>query len=276
MAWPVVSTVSAERPSALPLTRVLGIPLSMESNLGNFVGRFGLMRGLGLYFQMRPNRGVIDLDVPGIAAPVALRGGTSDRHAFQQVFVNGDYETRYPGRPRFIIDAGANVGFAGVQFASLYPDARIVCIEPDQENFAVLQRNISRYTHVTAIRAGIWHRDAQLTVANPEDENWALRVREASAGEPSFPAVSIDRILADSGCSTIDILKLDIEGAELELFEDPRCDTWLSRTNMLFVETHDRIRPGCEAALAAAAARHPFRRSTSGENVLLVREPLVV
>lgn len=246
----------------------------MDSNLTNYVRRFGI-RGVGMYAQMRLRRGVIQVGVPGLVDSVALRGGTSDRHAFLQVFVKGDYETLYPGRPRFIVDAGANVGFASVRFASLYPGARIVAVEPDQNNCDLLERNVSPYSNIRVVRAGVWHRDALLTIENPGDAPWALRLREAAAGEPSFQAVSLAGLLADSGEPTIDILKLDVEGAERDLFEDASCDTWLSRTNMLFVETHDRLRPGCEAALGTAVRRHPFRRDQSGENVVLVREPLL-
>lgn len=247
----------------------------MSSNLKLYVDRFGLRRGLETYARTKWARGSIEIKVPGLSAPVMMRTGTSDRRVFQHIFLKGGYDTPYPGRPRLIIDAGANNGYSAVRFASLYPEADIVAVEPDRANIAALERNIATYPRVRVVRAAVWPRDVPLTIENPTDRSWSFRVRPARDGEPSFPAVSIVSLLRDSGHTAIDILKLDVEGAERELFEDPDCDLWLARTNMLFVETHDRHRPGCEAALAAAAARHSFLRTEAGANVVLVRDRLV-
>ena len=62
---------------------------------------------------------------------------------------------------------------------------------------------------------------------------------------------------------------------ERELFANPNCHEWLERTNMLFVELHDRFKPGCEAAMEAALAQHDFIRTQLGENVVLVRRQLL-
>lgn len=250
-------------------------PGVIRSNFGKYARRFGWRRALGLYSTVKWGRGLVDVRIPGLAAPVAVRAGTSDREALTQVFVESEYDTRYPGLPRFIIDAGANVGYASVWFANVYPGAAIVAVEPDADNCAVLERNVAPYRGVRVVRAGVWPREASLAIENPSGKSWSFRVREAAPGERGFPAVSIAGLLEASGLSVIDILKLDVEGTERELFSDAGCDRWLSRTNMLFVETHDRYKPGCEAALAAAVARHGFRRSQEGENVVLIRERLL-
>lgn len=72
-----------------------------------------------------------------------------------------------------------------------------------------------------------------------------------------------------SGC--IDLLKLDIEGSEKELFEDPNCHRWLSRMKMIFVELHDRLKPGCTAAMEKAIAPYGFERMSRGSNLVLIR-----
>jgi hypothetical protein len=83
--------------------------------------------------------------------------------------------------------------------------------------------------------------------------------------------VSIAALLRESGFAAIDILKLDVEGAERELFADPSCQAWLARTNMLFVELHDRIKPGCSDAFERAIALHDFERRKVGSNMVLTR-----
>jgi hypothetical protein len=70
----------------------------------------------------------------------------------------------------------------------------------------------------------------------------------------------------------IDLLKLDIEGSEKELFEDPAKKWWLSRTRAVIVELHDRFKPGCTAAVEAALAGQNFIRTQRGENILFIRK----
>jgi FkbM family methyltransferase len=249
--------------------------MSGSSNFPAYLQRFGFPGGLALYLRTKIRRAERRIAVPGMAHPLYMRTGTSDRSAFNEVIVKRWYDHPFPGTPRFIIDAGANVGYASVRFAELYPHADIVAIEPDRENFEILQQNIAPYPHVRGLRCGLWPRTANLVIDNPEAKSWAFRVREARDGEAGFPAVGIGEILRESGASTLDILKLDIEGAELELFSDERCHAWLERTNMIFVELHDRIKAGCTDAMEKAVARHGFQRQALGSNLILIRKTLL-
>ena len=248
----------------------------MASRLLRYIRRFGPWTGALDYLATRRRTGFAALRAPGVPHPIHVRAGSSDRRAFEQVFLDRQYDFPIAGRPRFIIDAGANIGCASVWFASRFPDARIVAVEPDPGNCALLERNLAPWGQVRTVRAAVWPRKAWLTIENPGDEPWAYRVREAGPGEAAFPAVSIGELLAESGAETIDILKLDVEGAERDILADPACDAWLARTRLLFVELHDRFREGCSEALASAVARHPFRRFELGENVVLVRDDLPV
>jgi len=247
---------------------------AMASRLLRYIRRFGPWTGTQDYLRTRRRTGEVALRAPGVSHPVRVRAGSSDRRAFEQVFLDREYDFPVPGRPRFIVDAGANIGCASVWFASRFPSANIVAVEPDPGNHALLDRNVAPWGRVRTVQAAVWSRAASLTIDNPGDEPWAYRVREARPGEAAFPAVSIGGLLAEAGEEFIDVLKLDVEGAEREIFADPGCDTWLSRTRLLFVELHDRFGDGCGAALESAAARHPFRRFELGENVVLVRYDL--
>jgi FkbM family methyltransferase len=249
--------------------------MSGSSNFPAYVQRFGALAGLGLYFRTKLKSGARHIAVPGMAHPLYMRTGTSDRSAFNEVIVKRWYDHPFPGEPRFIIDAGANVGYASVRFAELYPNADIVAIEPDGENFAMLQQNVAPYPRVRGLRCGLWPRSSELVIENPEAKPWAFRVREAREGERGFPAVGIAELLAEHPSRTLDLLKLDIEGAELELFSDEGCHAWLARTNMIFVELHDRIKAGCTAAMEKAVSRHGFERQELGSNLILTRRHLL-
>jgi hypothetical protein len=88
---------------------------------------------------------------PEVKEPIYLRVPSSDLDTFEQVFRNGEYDFR-ASNPRFIIDAGANVGLASILFASRYPSARIIAIEPEQSNFDLLKENVAPYPSITPAR----------------------------------------------------------------------------------------------------------------------------
>ncbi len=73
-----------------------------------------------------------------------------------------------------------------------------------------------------------------------------------------------------AGVEQIDILKLDIEGAEKELLQSGS-DKWMHRVAMIIIELHDWLKPGCADALNQATAGMGFTRFQLGENTVLVR-----
>ena len=88
--------------------------------------------------------------------------------------------------------------------------------------------------------------------------------------EFSFKAVTIGKILKRSGYKEIDILKLDIEGSEKEVFSNDYED-WLSKVNILIIELHDRMKPGCSEAFYSAINQYNFIKINSGENIILMK-----
>lgn len=143
---------------------------------------------------------------------------------FEQIFVDDDYALPIDLQPRYIIDGGANVGYASIYFTNRYPDASIIAVEPDPSNFKVLCENVKEYPHVHPLKAAIWNQRGRLRV-DASLGSWACTVSQVRPEEaldmnqPSYAdALTLDDILLSSGPNKIDILKLDIEGAELEVF----------------------------------------------------------
>ena len=88
---------------------------------------------------------------------------------------------------------------------------------------------------------------------------------------PSVNGITIDDVLARWGNGTsVDLLKIDIEGAEKELFSAPS-DSWLARTRLIIIELHDRMVAGCEQALEEATNGYLFLKMIKGEDTILVR-----
>jgi len=147
----------------------------------------------------------------------------------------------------------------------------ILAIEPDRANFDLLSINTAPYPNVLPIRAAIWHRPEILLVRNPEAESWAFQMREASEEEKNATiGLTISELLKWSGSPLIDILKLDIEGAEKDIFEAKDSDYWLDRVRQIQIETHDRIVPGCQDAVERIAENR-FARSAIDECTILNR-----
>ena len=242
--------------------------------LGRYVRAFGPLRGPMVLAKLGlARRGLVQIDAPALGGPVFVRARTSDKPTFEQVFVFDDYDTSFlKVKPEIIIDGGANAGFATRLFARRYPEARIFAVEPEGSNFELLLRNTQHLSTVVPIRAALWNRPASLGITNPQDEKWAFQVAERQ-GEKSAPvsAVTIPEIMKRAGADHVDILKLDIEGAERELFSSGY-DSWLGRVNVIIIELHDRLRPGCSASFYNAIGRFPFTQFKRGEHVILVRQ----
>ncbi len=240
----------------------------MASGLKKYVISLGLLAGLRLYILSKFGLTDFQAAAPGLSK-VWIRPRTSDRNMFSDVLLDREYELPLEPPPKFIIDAGANVGYTSAFFATRYPAAQIVAIEPEESNFAQLQKNLLGLNRVTALKKGLWPRVAYLHIDNPDDVKSGFRLAESDMALPgSIEATTIPALMQQFGAEQIDICKIDIEGGECELLSDPDCDAWLSRTRMLIIELHDRFRPDSSAIVDRALARHPHTREHRGDNLI--------
>jgi FkbM family methyltransferase len=209
--------------------------------------------------------------IPG-ADGITLRKNTSDPSVFWQVFVEKEYDIPLNINPKLIIDGGANIGCATLWFRKKYPEAQIIAIEPEESNFKILEENTKKLDQVKIIKAGIWNKNTTLKIDNPGLGKWGFETKEAdSSDKNSLTAITIDKILADSGCKEIDILKLDIEGSEKEVFESGY-ENWLDKTKVIIIELHERMREGSEKSFYSAIAKYNFEKKRHGENIIMIKK----
>jgi hypothetical protein len=69
---------------------------------------------------------------------------------------------------------------------------------------------------------------------------------------------------------SLDIVKLDVEGAEAMIFKD-NYDKWLARTKVLIIELHEGCWPGSSVNFESAIKNYPFSRSKNGEFLIFTR-----
>jgi FkbM family methyltransferase len=201
---------------------------------------------------------------------VWLRPATSDSDVFREVFGEREYEVAcWDIKPKLIIDAGANIGLTSLYFADRCRDARIVAVEPEASNVDLLRRNTNDVRNITVKAGALWPRKASLVLVNDNAEKWAFSVTENSKSLSNVASFTMTDILDEVGSDCVDLLKLDIEGAEKELFT---CDweEWLPKVRRIVIELHDRLVPGCSRAFYSAILTRNFRQITHGQNVVIV------
>jgi len=196
----------------------------------------------------------------------SIRNNPFDFATMEEVILKEDYNLNINFNPSTIIDGGANIGLTSVFFANKYPQADIVAVEPEEGNFEMLMRNTKNYRSVRLIRAGIWNHSAILSIIDEGKGNNSFTVTEIlSPQSGSINAISIYDIMQQRNWETIDILKLDIEGAEKNVFESDY-EQWLPKVKLLIVELHDRMRSGCSETVFKAVSQYNFSNEIKGEN----------
>ena len=80
-----------------------------------------------------------------------------------QVFLDNEYDFRAVERPQVIVDAGANIGLASILFANRYPQAKILAIEPEHDNFNLLADNVRSYDNIVPLQAALGARTRRST-----------------------------------------------------------------------------------------------------------------
>jgi len=221
----------------------------------------------------------------GLEHPFYLRAGTSDIGIYEQVFFDQEYEFSAAYPPKVILDAGANIGLAAIYFANKYPEAKIIAIEPEDSNFELLKENVSVYNNITPVQAALWSRNESISLIDPGldkcgfmtqsegfregNQNSDILIQENRISQcHQVSGVTVDGIMKDFNLQTIDILKIDIEGAEKEVFENS--EAWIGNVKAIIIELHEHMKSGCNRSFynGSNGFDHEW---VQGENVYLSR-----
>jgi FkbM family methyltransferase len=270
----------------------------IERRLGrspNYLRRFGFWSGIRLLLQIerslspRSDR-VREIILEDGRTSVHLRDSVADHAIFWQCLVRNQYAIdQFPqaerlmaayegmlasGKTPIIIDCGANIGLASFWFHGRFPKARIFAVEPDTENFAMVERNTAHLDgKVTCLLGGVWSEPGWLRIENPETESADFQVARVEEGAPgAIRGYSIDEIMKMAGASEILICKIDIEGAQAKLFE--RNTEWVERTHLVTLELEDWLMPwsGSSRPFFKCRANLPFDYLVGGENIFCFRD----
>ena len=211
---------------------------------------------------------VIRAKPKGYKSAMILRIGSSDLCVFEQVFILRQYSpaTRIV-EPKVIVDCGANVGYSALFFLKAFPGARLIALEPDAANAGVCRRNLGPYKgRVSLLEKALWRCVARLNVVEStrfKGGEWGVQVAVASdgTGSASVEAVDVATLMSTTGVEQIDLLKIDIERSESEVFRGD-VDAWLPRVRNIAIELHDE---DCRDAFYCALRDYTFVQEQCGE-----------
>jgi FkbM family methyltransferase len=267
--------------------------------LPNYVRSLGVVDGLRLFIRSVRTRsrrkGQYEaFRVRTYGTHVHLRATRSDHSILFQCLVKKQYDiSAFPqfkdlfrlylrqieqGRTPLIIDCGGNIGLSAVWFATQFPKAKIVVVEPDAENLELLRLNVAPFGERVQVVAGaVWNRPAQLRIVNPQSGSAAFRVEETDGqARDGIRAYSIDELCEIGGNSLPMIVKIDVEGAQKALFSSNT--DWVGRAGMIGLELDDWLMPwaGTSRPFFRCLSEYEYDFLLSGEAIYCFNAALLV
>lgn len=244
--------------------------MSIREGLTGYYSNFGFRGLLAISaYRLFGRPKEITAHPPGIRNPLHLRVRSTDVSVYAGILLQEEYAFDLPFSPKAIVDAGANIGMASIYFAHRYPEAKIVAVEAEASNFEMLSRNVRPYPAIVPLHAALWSRDGEISVSDPDPAsgasgNDAFVTHEGSGVK--VRAITMRTLMEEMDIQAVDLVKIDIEGAEKEVFEAAE---WIHGVRFLMIELHDRLRPGCSDAVNSVV--QGFSKVHRGETTLYVR-----
>ena len=175
---------------------------------------------------------------------IFFNGENHLRWLFKEIFIEGSYFFQASNDRPLIFDCGSNIGMSVLFFKKLYPNARIVAFEPDHITFETLRHNVNQngLSNVDMHQIAIGEREGTIELfrdASPDSSSLLMStLRQRHAG----PSVIVPvRRLSEFILSEIDLLKIDVEGAEDAVMSDLTSSGKLRHAKQLHLEYHHHI-----------------------------------
>ena len=168
------------------------------------------------------------LEIPDAASFLVL---------YEDLIVREAYRFEANRSEPVIIDGGANIGVSTIYFKKAHPQSRVIAFEPDPEIFKILEQNCKAFglSGVELIQKALWLSDGFLRFKREGSDAGRVATTSDDGEVIDVPACRLRPYLNEE----VDLLKLDIEGAETAVLQD--CADLLSNVRHLFVEYHSFV-----------------------------------
>jgi FkbM family methyltransferase len=151
---------------------------------------------------------------------------------YREIFFESVYAFPSTRQDPFIIDCGANIGLSCLYFRKTFPSARIIAFEADPTVFSFLKRNMeNNFVQVELHNKAVWVNDRGVSFTQEGADGGS--VVNGGPSSLTIPSIRLKDILAGN---QVDLLKVDIEGAEADVLLD--CEDALRNVSTLCFEYH--------------------------------------
>jgi len=190
---------------------------------------------------------------------IFYRSGSADPFVLYQVLLKSGKKAEYylpPAvRPKIILDIGSNIGASIIYFHRQFPDAKIFGFEPHSDTFRILQKNVAHLPGVMVFNYGLGATHQRIAVRADNVNFGAFNTggRFKDRGHPSATVECevrrLDDVLREIGIAQVDLIKIDCEGAEADVFSTLPAEI-LNHCQWIVGEFHDHTGFGVLARLA--------------------------
>lgn len=155
---------------------------------------------------------------------------------FKEIFVDDIYKFQTQSDTPYIIDCGANIGMSCLYYKKLYPNSKILAFEADEYIANVLRQNmkVNHINDVEIIDKAVWIDDKGVAFNIEGADGGCITTEKDNRIIAQIESIRLKEYLNSS--QKIDMLKIDIEGAEVAVLED--CKDSLQQVQNLFIEYH--------------------------------------
>lgn len=181
-----------------------------------------------------------DLFLSGKKVPLCIRTYSGDFDIFYEIFWKKTYyipEVLFSTGNKIIMDLGANIGLTSIFFALQYPNAKIYALEAEEDNYKILEKNVSFSENIISKHGAIDTKDGIVFLSSPDlSYNFKISDTVTEIGE-KVQAYSMKSYMELLEIDHIDLLKIDIEGLEQSLLKNN--NEWLNNVDNIIIELHD-------------------------------------
>ena len=206
----------------------------------------------------------------GVKHPIYLRKGTTDILNYRAIFERKEYDFLDIDLKN-MLDLGGYIGLASIFVANKFPDARILLVEPDPDNFLMAQINCRAYENIKCMNVGVWSHSCKLISSGQRigelggDYGKIFAESRPHDSNHGIQAFSVKDLMELENSRFLDFCKIDIEGSEKVLFDAPNAEDWVKKSCIISCEFHDRMVPGCTESAEKLFRKLNYSKYRQGE-----------
>jgi len=163
-------------------------------------------------------------------------------YLFSEIFFKNEYYFFNSEKSPTILDCGSNIGLATIYFKWIYPNCLVSCFEPDPLTFKILKKNIkkNKFNNIELINAALSDKNGFIDFyINPKKQG--SLTMSTFKGRINGDKISVRKENLSKYVKAVDLLKMDIEGSELEVMEELNKEGKLKNIKEIIIEYHHNM-----------------------------------